>query len=196
MNSEYVVRLDDCEASWTDQVGVTASRLHRLAGRGSCPPEGFVVTAAAYREFVHENRLGPVIAQAIRRVRAGRDVRAAAAGIRTAFRDAPMPPAVAAAILAAYGDLGGEGTEVTVTCSPPSNRPDGGETFHQLRTGTDVLAACRRCFAAAFTAVAFSNREATGESHLTTTMPVLVRPTSPTRPTTGHHRARAVPELV
>ncbi|MEU8226151.1 PEP/pyruvate-binding domain-containing protein [Kribbella sp. NPDC048915] len=174
MNSEYVVRLDDCGAHPADLVGRKASRLSGLIGAGVPVPEGFVVTAAAYRLFVQENRLGPVIAQAIRRFRAGRDLGVATAEIRTAFRDAPVPPALTEAILTAYDELGGEGTDVAVRCSPVESAD--GEVFLNLRTGADVVAACRRCFASLFSAVAVGNREALGEDHLKAVMPVIVQP--------------------
>jgi phosphoenolpyruvate synthase/pyruvate phosphate dikinase len=174
MNSEYVVRLDG-EVD-PEQVGVKTARLTELAREGVQVPEGFAVTAAAYREFVRDARLEPAIAQAIRRYRSGRDLIVAAAEIRSAFRDAPMSPVVADNILKAYEDLGGEGTDVAVRCSPVS-APDVGqeEVFLHLSTGEDVLAACRRCFASLYGAVAVGNREAEGIDHLAVAMPVTVQ---------------------
>lgn len=174
MNSEYVVRLDG-EVD-PEQVGVKTARLTELAREGVQVPEGFAVTAAAYREFVRDARLGPAIAQAIRRYRSGRDLIVAAAEIRSAFRDAPMSSVVADNILKAYATLGGEGTDVAVRCSPVS-APDVGqeEVFLHLSTGEDVLAACRRCFASLYGAVAVGNREAEGVDQLGVVMPVTVQ---------------------
>ncbi|MEU4191732.1 PEP/pyruvate-binding domain-containing protein [Kribbella sp. NPDC026611] len=169
MNSEYVVPLEgEVDPA---QAGVKNAQLD-----GIWVPKGFVVTAAAYQEFVRDAGLGPVIAQAVRRYRAGRDVVVAAAEVRSAFRDASVPPAVTREILAAYDELGGEGTDVAVRCSPVS-LPDGqqGEVFRHLRTGADVVAACRRCFASLFGSVAFGKREANGEDHLKAVMQVTVQ---------------------
>lgn len=181
MNTEYVVRLDagsgpDRRAAGVEQIGVKAARLAGLAGEGVRVPEGFALTAAAYREFVCETRLEPVIAQWIRRFRAGCDLVVAAAEIRSAFRDAPMPPALTEEILAAYDELGGDGTDVAVRCSPV-DAADGvqDEVFLHLRTGADVVAACRRCFASLFGTVAVGNREALGLDHLDAVMPVTVQ---------------------
>jgi len=174
MSTDYVVAMD--RAVDAAQVGVKTARLAQLAGDGVPVPEGFAVTAAAYREFVDDGRLEPEIAQAIRRFRAGRDLSVAAAEIRSAFRDASLPAVVADEILAAYRDLGGEGTEVAVRCSPvTSTDPVQDEVFLHLNTAADVLAACRRCFASLYSAVAIGNREAAGLDQLTAVMPVTVQ---------------------
>lgn len=174
MNTEYVVRLDGDFGS--ERIGVKAARLAGLAGEGIRVPEGFALTAAAYREFVRETRLDPLIAQWIRRFRAGCDLVVASAEIRSAFRDSPMPPALAEEILTAYDELGGDGTDVAVRCSPVDGA-DGvqDEVFLHLRTGADVVAACRRCFASLFGTVAVGNREAMGLDHLDAVMPVTVQ---------------------
>jgi phosphoenolpyruvate synthase/pyruvate phosphate dikinase len=174
MNSERVVWLrGDADPQ---QVGVKSARLAELAKEGIRIPEGFALTAEAYQEFVREGRLGPAIAREIRRYRAGRDVVVAAAAIRTAFRETSLPPALTGEILAGYAELGGDGTEVAVRCSPidPQDEvPD--EIFLHLRSGADVLAACRRCFASLFSAVALGNREHRGPDHLVAAMPVTVQ---------------------
>ncbi|MFI5696420.1 PEP/pyruvate-binding domain-containing protein [Kribbella sp. NPDC051586] len=158
------------------QVGVKTARLAELADAGIRIPEGFVVTAAAYGEFVREARLGPSIAQAIRRFRAGRDLVVAAAEIRSAFRDAELPPALVDEIVAGYEQLGGDGADVIVRCSPvePADELQE-EVFLHLRTGADVVAAVRRCFAALFSMAAVGHREATGDDHLRAAMPVTVQ---------------------
>jgi phosphoenolpyruvate synthase/pyruvate phosphate dikinase len=139
-------------------------------------PEGFAVTAEAYREFVREARLGSVITRSIRRIRAGRDLVVAAAEIRSAFRDASLPSTVVDDILTAYQKLGGDGTEVVVRCSPATSADaTQGEVFLHLTTGADVIAACRRCFASLYGAVAVGNREAEGIDHLRVAMPVTVQ---------------------
>ncbi|TDO48361.1 pyruvate phosphate dikinase-like enzyme [Kribbella sp. VKM Ac-2571] len=181
MNSEYVVRLDgepmqSAVGAGPEQIGVKAARLAELAREGIRVPEGFAVTATAYREFVHQAGLAPTIAQEIRRFRAGRDLGVAAAEIRSAFRDASMPATVVDEILDAYQELGGDGTEVAVRCSPvtfaDAVRDD---VFLHLTTGADVVAACRRCFASLYNTVAVGNREAEGIDHLKVAMPVTVQ---------------------
>ncbi|MFG1813529.1 PEP/pyruvate-binding domain-containing protein [Kribbella sp. NPDC049174] len=176
MNSEVVVRPQDAGGIDPAQVGVKNARLSELAREGISVPAGFVVTAAAYQEFVREAGLGPVIARQIRRYRAGRDVVAVAGAIRTAFCEAPLPPALAGRILEAYEELGGDGTEVAVRCSPAAPQDDErDEVVLHLSSGPDVLAACRRCFASLFGSVAVGHRELRGPDHLAAVMPVVVQ---------------------
>ncbi|TCN27653.1 pyruvate phosphate dikinase-like enzyme [Kribbella orskensis] len=124
---------------------------------------GFAVTMAACHEFVRSARLRPYIAGELRRWRAGRDLIAVGAAIRTAFADAEWPDPVADAIAAGYARLGGDGTVVTVRSVGSPGRL---EMFRDLRTTSDVLAACKRCFAALFTDEAIADREARGSSQL------------------------------
>jgi len=176
MNDKRVVWPQDDTGIEPAQVGVKNARLAELSREGIRVPAGFVVTAAAYQEFVREAQLGELIAREIRSYRAGRDVTVVAAAIRTAFCEAPLPPALADRILEAYDVLGGDGTEVAVRCSPVAlqdDEPD--EIFLHLRSGSEVLAACRRCFASLFGSVAVGNRELRGPDHLSAVMPVAVQ---------------------
>lgn len=176
MSTNRIVRLQDDAATDLAQVGVKNSRLAELLRDGIPVPAGFAVTVTAYEEFVREGRLGPVIAREIRRYRAGRDLRVVAAAIRTAFCATSLPPALVDEILAAYEELGGDGTDVAVRCSPIT--PQDGvrdELFLHLNAGADVLAACRRCFADLFSAAAVGNRELCGPDHLAAAMPVTVQ---------------------
>ncbi|MDX2968432.1 PEP/pyruvate-binding domain-containing protein [Kribbella solani] len=184
MSGEYIVRLnddvdpDEAKAALDPaRVGLKVAWLAELAQQGVRVPAGFAVTASAYREFIVDSRLGPVIAQAIRRFRAGRDLVVAAAEIRTAFRDAWLPPVVVDEIVAAYAELGGDGTDVAVRCCPRT-AAEGvqDEVFLHLTTVQGVLAACRRCFASLYGTVAVGNREALGVDQLRVAMPVVVQP--------------------
>jgi phosphoenolpyruvate synthase/pyruvate phosphate dikinase len=174
MNSERVVWIEgDADPQ---QVGVKSARLAELTNEGVRIPRGFAVTAAAYQEFVREGRLGPVIERELRRYRAGRDLVVVAAAIRTAFRQTELPSSLTDEILAGYEELGGDGTEVAVRSSPIDTHDEvADETFLHLRSGADVLAACRRCFASLFSAVAVGNREHRGPDHLVAAMPVTVQ---------------------
>jgi len=176
MSTDRIVRLHDDAATDPAEVGVKNSRLAQLSREGIPVPAGFAVTASAYSDFVREGRLGPVIAHEIRRYRAGRDVRVVAAAIRTAFGATSWPSALADEILAGYEELGGDGTEVAVRCSPITPQDEArDELFLHLNTGADVLAACRRCFADLFSAAAVGKRELCGPDHLTAAMPVTVQ---------------------
>jgi hypothetical protein len=126
---------------------------------------GFAVTSAAYREFVRAARLRPYVAGELRRWYAGSDLITVGAAIRTAFADAVLPDDITQAIAAGYARMGGDGTAVTVRSIGPSGVPYR-ELFQHLMTTHDVLAACKRCFAAPFTDWAISEREEHGHDQL------------------------------
>lgn len=173
MSGEWTVQLQgDVDRA---EVGGKAAELANLSARGVRVPGGFAVTAAAYQEFVREARLGPAIAQEVRRYRHGRDLGVVAAAIRTAFREVTFPDRLAGEILAAYEALGGDGTEVVVRCSPVFPQSGTTAVFLHLNSGAAVLMACRRCFASLFGADAVGNRELNGPDHLAATMPVTVQ---------------------
>ncbi len=144
--------MNESRTTWLNRPVRLVPRVHRDAEASA----GFAVTSAAYREFVRSARLRPSIGGELRRWRAGRDLIAVGAAIRTAFADAEWPVGVAGAIAAGYARLGGDGTPVTVRSLGSGHH----EVFHDVRTTDDVLAACRRCFAAPFTDEAIADREA------------------------------------
>jgi pyruvate,water dikinase len=118
---------------------------------GVCAPDGFELTASAYEEFLRATSLRPFIAGQLRRYRQGADLLAVGAAIRTAFAYAEMPVGLARRITAAYQSLGGEGTAVVVRSE--------GESFLNVRTRRDLLAACKRCFAVPFSDHAIARGE-------------------------------------
>ncbi|TCO20397.1 pyruvate phosphate dikinase-like enzyme [Kribbella steppae] len=146
--------------------GARVTRVGMMPSRGDARGStGFAVTAAAYREFVRSARLRPYIASELRRWRDGRDLTAVGAAIRTAFADAELPATVADAIAAGYARLGGDGTVVSVRSIGPSGVPYR-DLFEDVDTTHDLLAACRRCFAAPFADWAINDREDRGVSQL------------------------------
>ena len=128
------------------------------------------MTSAAYREFVRLARLRPYIGGELRRWRAGRDLVAVGAAIRTAFAAAEWPDGMDEAIAAGYARLGGDGTVVTVR-----SLGSGGVLRH-VSTTDDVLAACKRCFAQPFTDEAIADREARRVSQLNVAVSIGIEP--------------------
>ncbi len=134
---------------------------------GVCVPDRFELTPAAYQEFLSTTSLRPFIAGQLRRYHHGADLLAVGAAIRTAFAYAEMPVGLARRITAAYQSLGGEGTAVVVRSE--------GEIFRNVRTSRDLLAACKRCFAALFSDQAIALREEQGVDHLSVMVSVTVQ---------------------
>jgi phosphoenolpyruvate synthase/pyruvate phosphate dikinase len=139
----------------------------------------FATTPAAYRQFVRSARLGPVIAAEIRRYREGRNLLAVGAAIRTAIAWARFPEDLAEEILAAYEELGGDGTLVAVRNENTTGLPGTAwrpESFLNVGNGRDLLAAVKRCYAAAFSASSIACREEHGFDQLLAAPTVAVRP--------------------
>ncbi|WP_460655348.1 PEP/pyruvate-binding domain-containing protein [Kribbella endophytica] len=138
----------------------------------------FAITPAAYGQFVRSARLGPVIAAEVRRFRHGRDLLAVGAAIRTAIAWAKFPDDLAQEILAAYAELGGDGTRVAVRNENTTGLPGTAwrsETFLDVRNGRDLLAAVKRCYGAAFSDLAIAYRDEHGMDQLLAAPTVGVR---------------------
>jgi pyruvate,water dikinase len=144
-----------------------------LAPRGVRVPEGFALTAQAYRDFLAEAGLEKQIDETL----AGldrhdvEDLRRRGLAIREAILAAPLPDAIADAILAGYERLGrGDdgGIDVAVRSSATAeDLPDASfagqqETYLNVRGSAALLDACRRCFASLFTDRAISYRHDRG----------------------------------
>lgn len=159
-----------------EEIGFAPSRLvvSELGPAGIKTPKGFTVTADAYQEFLRATSIRPFIAGELRRYRHGADPLAVGAAIRTAFAYAEMPSALGRAISAAYQQLGGEGTPVVVRSAETTFVEDH-EIFLNVRTGRELFAACKRCFAVLFTDRAISLREQNGVDHLSATISVGVQ---------------------
>ncbi|QNE16967.1 hypothetical protein F1D05_02410 [Kribbella qitaiheensis] len=134
----------------------------------------FIITDAAYREFVRAARLRPLIATQLRRLREGADLVAVGAFIRTAFFDAQLPSGLSEAIAYGYGEFGGSEPELAVSCVPAGEPLDEfltgpQEIFLNVKGDHTLLSACKRCWACAFNDRAIIYREVRGIDHLAVT---------------------------
>jgi pyruvate,water dikinase len=139
-----------------------------LVPRGVRVPEGFALTAQAYRDFISAAGLGKKIDEQL----AGLDrhdvddLRRRGLEIRQWMLAAPLPPPIEAAILASYRRLsnGEAGVDVAVRSSATAeDLPDASfagqqETYLNVRGSAALLEACRRCFASLFTDRAIAYR--------------------------------------
>lgn len=109
-----------------DTVGGKGASLARLAQAGLPVPPGFHVTTVAYRRFVTDNGLQPVIATALADITPDdpASVDRAAARIRDAFAAGAMPAAVADAVRAAYAALGDAAVAVRSSATAEGHRVD------------------------------------------------------------------------
>jgi len=147
-----------------------------LAAQGVNVPNGFAITAQAYREFVREAGLEAVISEALKDLDA-RDLdnlRRRGSRIRQAMLAATLPDALARAILAAYARLGAgapEPADVAVRSSATAeDLPDASfagqqETYLNVQGPLALLDTCKRCFASLFTDRAIAYRVEKGFDH-------------------------------
>jgi pyruvate, water dikinase len=151
--------------------------VRELGSAGIRVPDGFAVTAEAYREVIERSGAE----RRLRELFAGMDVRnvddlARRAGVaRDIVLQAPLPPDMAAAILAAYRRLRSEypdGMTVAVRSSATAEDLPGAsfagqhETFLNVSGEAQLLDSVRRCFASLFKDRAIAYRAELGIDQL------------------------------
>ncbi len=147
-----------------ESAGGKAANLGELVRSGLPVPPGFVVTTAAYREFVEAHQLGDQIVALVPTAKDADQAayEAAAHAIANLFAAGRVPEDLATAITGAYRELGSDA--VAVRSSATAEDLEGASFAGQQDTylnisGTDaVLDAVRRCWASLWTARAMAYR--------------------------------------
>jgi pyruvate, water dikinase len=148
-----------------------------LASAGIRVPPGFATTAAMYRDFIAVNGLTPRLQQCLDEYHNGKkSLAAAGAAIRHLFVDSEFPPAAGESICVAYRELarrcGSADLSVAVRSSataedlPQASFAGQQESFLNVRGESELLRACRKCYASLFTDRAIVYRETNGFDHL------------------------------
>jgi len=157
-----------------------------LAREGIAVPAGFAVTADAYRAFLRHNDFEPRIRQQLE-LRAGGKLAAGTAerAIRHLLLEGSFPPGLEDQVGDAYAELsrrhGSTATDVAVRSSATAeDLPDASfagqhESYLGVSGSSEVLQACRRCFASLFTERAVSYREQKGFDHLAIALSVGIQ---------------------
>jgi len=145
--------------------------LQNLAGTGVRIPGGFVVTTAAYRQFLEQSQLEPFIKTELDRIDFDNveSLRRAGSRIRQSISNARFPQELSHQIIAAYETLsqsyGQSATDVAVRSSATAeDLPDASfagqqETYLNVRGPAALIDAVRNCFASLFTDRAISYRQ-------------------------------------
>ena len=148
--------------------------LRELTPLGVKVPDGFAVTAAAYRHFCREAGLDRAIDEELRGLdkRNVDDLVRRAERLRDRIAHAPMPADLAGEIETSYRALsrayGEDATDVAVRSSATAEDLPGAsfagqqESFLNVRGAASVVDAVRRAFASLFTPRAISYRERHG----------------------------------
>jgi pyruvate,water dikinase len=179
------IRLDD-----VPRVGGKTASLGELYGElgaaGVRVPNGFAITAVAYRALLDRDGLRDRLARILKDV-TGEDVAAlatAGARLRALVESAPLPSGLADEIVTAYRTLAREyGAEPAVAVRSSATAEDlpqasfagQHESYLGVRGEAALLAACRRCFASIFTDRAIVYRVQNGFDHLSVALSIAVQ---------------------
>lgn len=176
---DYIRWLDRVTLDDISLVGGKNASLGELAGSLATDikvPEGFAVTAQAYRDLLESNGLWPGMAKILEDTDWS-DMESAArmsGRLRAMVTTAPLPSALDAEIRQAYQQLGQDhGRKVAVavrSSATAEDLPDASfagqhETFLNIRGADALVEAIRHCFASLFTQRAISYRINKGFDH-------------------------------
>lgn len=157
-----------------------------LTPQGIKIPNGFAITAEAYRDFLKEAGLDPIIRELLKDID-GRDVeklRTCGKQIRHAILAAELPIPLEIQILTAYDELGAaplqEASVAVRSSATAEDLPDASfagqqETFLNVQGDVALLHACKRCFASLFTDRAISYRIDKGFDHFKVALSIGVQ---------------------
>ena len=157
-----------------------------LPAKGVNIPDGFAVTAEAYRHLLDSAGIEDEIAQILSDLDTHDMHNLSEKGekIRAIIYNAAMPDDLRQAILEAYEQLCeeyGEDTDVAVRSSATAeDLPDASfagqqETYLNIRGKDALIDACKRCFASLFTNRAISYREDKGFDHMSVALSIGVQ---------------------
>ena len=160
--------------------------IRALGPHGIRVPDGFALTAEAYRAFLDHNRIEGRIRDALRRLHDNATSLAAAGRrIRELILAGELPDGMRQEVREAYHMLGevagARSPAVAVRSSATAEDLAGAsfagqqETFLNICGEEALLDACRRCFASLYTDRAISYRELKGFSHLDAALSVGVQ---------------------
>ena len=165
-----------------ERVGGKGRALAHLASAGFAVPDGFHVTADAYRQFVAENALQPRILELARPVakNGAPAFDGAAEAIGGLFAGCALGDALAGEIRAAYDALPGRPAVAVRSSANAEDLPGLSfagqqETFLNVRGADAVLQAVKDCWASLWTTQAISYRHQNGIDPDAVAMAVVVQ---------------------
>jgi len=173
-----IIPLRDLSKSDFGQAGPKAVNLGELLARGFPVPEGFVLTATAYRRFLEhgdiEGRIRGILETA------GADTRSAAASVAELIAGGAMPAEVSEAVGAALSVLGRECAVAVRSSATAEDLRDASfaglyETYLNVRGREAVLEHVLRCWASAWSERALAYLARAGFDPLESDVAVLAQ---------------------
>ncbi|MBP7777585.1 MAG: phosphoenolpyruvate synthase [Acidobacteria bacterium] len=160
--------------------------VRELAAKGVRVPDGFAVTADAFRHFIRQAGLDAFIRTTLADLDTHDMANLSQRGhaVRQAIRSATLPDDLQDQVAASYRQLQGSGTtplDVAVRSSATAeDLPDASfagqqETYLNVQGVTALLETCKRCFASLFTDRAISYRVDKGFDHFKVALSIGVQ---------------------
>jgi pyruvate,water dikinase len=178
----YTVSLAELRKTDIDLAGGKAANLGELIAAGFPVPPGFVLTIAAYDEFVTVSGIGADVA-ALASLPAGAEPSAyeqAAEQIRTLFTGHDMPEALAAELTAAYRRLGEQAAVAVRSSATTEDLAEASfagqqDTYLNVRAEQGLLVAVKSCWASLWTARVMAYRARQGTDPASVRLAVVVQ---------------------
>lgn len=190
-SSMYLADLDKVGLTDIEQVGgknaSLGEMLQNLSQLGIQIPNGFVITVAAYREFIRFNNLDESIRTIINNIKLNdiESLRRGGLQARQLLKNAKFSKELSEAIINKYYELSKlydqDLTDVAVRSSATAeDLPDASfagqqETYLNVRGPAQLMNAVRNCFASIFTDRAISYRQSFGYDHFSIGLSVCVQ---------------------
>ncbi|WP_427132811.1 PEP/pyruvate-binding domain-containing protein [Pseudarthrobacter sp. S9] len=180
----YIKRFDEVGRGNVGVAGGKGANLGELVRAGLPVPPGFVLSTAAYEDFVHANDLEAAILElaTVPSTAAPQVYDAAAQRIHALFAGGVMPAAIAAELRTAYGQLGNNGgASVAVRSSATAEDLDSAsfagqqDTYLNVRGVEGLGAAVTACWASLWTSRAMAYRAREGLAPATVRLAVVVQ---------------------
>ena len=178
--STLILPLSDLEAT-LEAVGGKGTSLAKLARAGLPVPGGFHVTTDAYRRFVADNRLQPLILAALQGADAAQpdSLEFASQKIGKLFAAALIPAEIAEAVSAAYAKMNDAAVAVRSSATaedlPDASFAGQQDTYLNIHGEAAVLDAVKHCWASLWTARAISYRLKNGIDQKSVALAVVVQ---------------------
>ncbi|MFM9944175.1 MAG: phosphoenolpyruvate synthase [Bacteroidia bacterium] len=189
--SIYLADLNKVGMNDIEQVGgknaSLGEMLQNLTQLGVQIPGGFIITVAAYREFIRFNNLDEAIHDVINSINFDEieSLRRGGLQARQLLKNAKFPKELSEAIINKYYELSNvynqEMTDVAVRSSATAeDLPDASfagqqETYLNVRGPAQLINSVRNCFASIFTDRAISYRQGYGYDHFSIGLSVCVQ---------------------
>jgi len=152
-------------------VGGKGANLGEMTNAGIPVPQGFIVTAAAYFDFIEKAGLGGKIRELLKTidVHDSKQLQEVAAEVQEVVQKAAMPPETAKAIEEAYVKMG-KGLVAVRSSGTAEDLPEASfagqqATFLNVQGEKDVVRAVQDCWASLFGARAIFYRQEQGFEH-------------------------------